>query len=673
MWRRGGRSSALDRAQALLSAKRPGRVGADESATKTWSRADDVDGFVTTRAVPPTQTLLSDLSDLSSASSAPDPEAAPGSSATAWSTQDTGREPTRDLRPQSSLGGGGSRFLKKAPPPATNSSQEPNPRYVSSSQRGFQNAALNRLAQIESRFRSRKQAQEQTRQGSENTTSDLRISPPPAARSLEAPVQLSAQSSSDQSLSGKRFLKNTTRGRDTEVRSTSRAADVVFPSASLDKKSGGVVSGVSLESDEEDMKKLLGDSLDSMDSSFLKPRRPSSARTTDKMLIKSSPKVQSTPPPKPAPTHSPTSPTHRSSPFRFTGQAQSHFSPFALSPSPSPPHISPSPPRRLNYSHRTESPPRSLSSMSGCSQVMSLEELFPARCNAEDLQSDMSEVFSEDFKINVMTLDDLVPANPGFTEEAPHKEKQAKHSSPQQLPRLKEEEKGEQQQEEEEDMQDYQSDFESESRTEPDHSASQVSEHLQAHGDEEEIVSEIMEKTTDSDVSHGRTGDDYSSTFSDTSRSYTSPTANQSQTFNRGTDSRAPTSSVSHASRSRRRPYTETVLKDSAVQTQPDSLAPGMSTLGPTVGTAYTYPSPVVAHTLSADMVEALCTFNPAAFALNEVLKQQLALTRRFIERNRDLHFSLMKSLEPPNYRYTTLEDTMELFHSIFANRDLPS
>lgn len=93
-------------------------------------------------------------------------------------------------------------------------------------------------------------------------------------------MQHSAQSSSDQSLRGKRFLKSRTavalsnsntaatspQGPHVGVRSRSRAADAVVPLASL-----RVVGGVSLESDEEDMKKLLGDSLDSEDKSLLTP------------------------------------------------------------------------------------------------------------------------------------------------------------------------------------------------------------------------------------------------------------------------------------------------------------------------------------------------------------------------------------------------------------------
>ncbi|XP_038572746.1 uncharacterized protein C19orf44-like isoform X2 [Micropterus salmoides] len=691
MWKRGGRSSALDRAQALLSAKRNSRGDAEPVQGSTAKTRGAVGRSVETRSAPRNaHTPFSDVSDLSSVSSAPEDGAHTVHTAAAAAGKTQGKEGdiTKDLRPQSSLGGGGSRFLKKAPPTAKNSSQSPvsrsqlqqvpEPRYVSSSQRGSQTAALSRLAQIESRIHTRKQA----RQGpvpAENLTSDLEISQPPAAQSLEASVQLSAQSSSDQSLRGNRFLKKNVavavnnsaaarspEGTDVGVRSRSRAADAVVPLVGSDTKSVRVVSGVSLESDEEDMRKLLGDSLDSMDNSFLLAGRHSSKRSADKMLSQSNPKVHSTPPlaavppassSNTAPPRSPASPSRRSSPFRFTGQAQARFSPSVLSPSPSPACVSPQ---------------RSLSSMSGRSEVLSLAELFPVGPGSPDPHSELSALSSEDFKINVMTLDDLVPANLGFTEETPGKEREASSPLPgslnrhQQLARSKEREKEEEEQQQQEDQLDYQSDFESESRTEPDYSASQVSEHVQVDGDEEEVLSEVREEASDSNMSCGRTDDDYSSTFSDTSRCYASRTSDGSQTLNRGRDSR---SSVSHGSRtlsrqSGRRASTRKALKEAAVQTQTDPLAytwpAGMATFGPALGMTYMDPTPVVAHTLSAEIVEARSNFNPAVFALNEMLKQQLAMTRRYIESSRRLHSSLVQSLEPPNYRYTTLEETKE-------------
>ncbi|XP_042271508.1 uncharacterized protein C19orf44 homolog isoform X2 [Thunnus maccoyii] len=709
MWRRGGRSSALDRAQALLSGKRTS--GGDGESTqgptaKTPTHTGAVGGYIKPRSAPSNaHTLLSDLSDLSSVSSASEHGVGVVGSADAEYHQRREGDPTKDPRPQSSLGGGGSRFLKKAPPPAINSSQSPihksqmqqvpEHRYVSSSQRGSQTAALRRLAQIESRIRSRKQAQEHEREGlkpAHNLTSDMGISPPPVvSQSLEAPVFLSVQSSSEESQKGKRFLKSkaavavdgsdtvaaaagSPKGPDVGVRSRSRAADVSVPLVDLESKSVRIVSSVSLESDEEDMRKLLGNSLDSTDNSLLRPERPSSRRTGDKMLSRSSKRVHSTPPPaavrpssssNTAPPRSPASPHRHSSPFRFTGQAQARFSPSVLSPSP-PPSGPPSP-------RRAESPQRSLSSMSGHGEVLSLEELFPVE--PEDPHSEMSLASSEDFKINVMTLDDLVPASLGFPEETPAKEGKTKHIVPaagspnrhQQLPGLKE--VGEEQQHQEDEV-DYRSDFESESRTEPDYSASQVSEHLLGDGEQEEVVSEVREEAFESDVSHRRTEDDYSSTFSDTSRSCTSRTSDRSQrSLSRSRDSRSSRSSVSHSdwdsSRpSRKHASARKVLKETAVQTQPDPLAytwsSGMATFGSAVGMTYMNPTPVTTHAINSETVEALSTFNPAAYALNEILKQHLAMTRRFIESSRHLHSSQLRNLEPPNYRYITLDDTKE-------------
>lgn len=179
-------------------------------------------------------------------------------------------------------------------------------RNASSSRRATQTASLTRLAEIESRIRSRKQAQEQARQETKSAlilTSDLGVSSSAPARVTQTPetsVQQSVQSSSDQSLRGTRFLKKKAAGAlentntsltmapksvDVSVRVRSRAADRVASSERLETKSVKLTSGVSLESDEEDMKKLLGDSLDSTDYSFLRPGRPASMKKSDKVHL----------------------------------------------------------------------------------------------------------------------------------------------------------------------------------------------------------------------------------------------------------------------------------------------------------------------------------------------------------------------------------------------------
>ncbi|XP_068176248.1 uncharacterized protein C19orf44 homolog isoform X2 [Antennarius striatus] len=667
MWKRGCESIALDRAEALLSAKRSSRE--PESCRESGATSqDDGGGSVKVKfAFPNSNVIFSDVSDLSSSSSS-EPRAA-------GETQRGERDSFKDLRPQSSLGTGGSRFLKKAPASATNSHQSAvsnknpmqqglKPRGVSSF-RGSQTAALSRLSQIESRFCSRLQAR-QVPQPAEDLTSSMRISLPAAAQSPEASVEASEESSSHQSFRGKRFLKKNTsaavintktasvqpqQAPNVGVRSRSRAADAMIP-VGVDAKR--VTSGVSLESDEEDMRKLLGDSWDSVDNCLL---MPSSKRISDKMFSKGNQKVYSPPPPPAAPSsfsntspsHSPTPPRH-GSPFRFIGEAQSHFSPSVHSPSPSSRHVSLSSLWRQKSPQQLESGQRSLSSMSSRSEVVSLEELFPVEPGSESPHSQTSAVSSEEFDIKVMTLDDLVRANPAGSEEAPGKEATLNPASlnRQQLLRMNEEEQ-------EEGVLDYQSDFESESRWEPDNSASLVSENFQVHEAEDEVASEVREAA--SGMSSVRTEEDLSSSSSRTSHSYMSPTSDHSQSASRSRNIGSRCFESSNMSRS----HSSHTFSCQARRYTSAAMA--------TPGGSYVDPYPEVTDTLGAEMVEALSTFNPATFSVHELLKQQFAIIKQFIESSRRLHSNLVQSLEPPNYRYTKLEDTKESIHKYRLSR----
>lgn len=142
------------------------------------------------------------------------------------------------------------------------------PRNVPSSLGGSQTSALNRVAEIENRIRSRKQGRQRSKPA-EDLTLDLGLSPA---------LQHSAESSNDQNMKGKLYLKNNTvvtlnnnsiAGAHAGVRSPSRAAATVVPLAGSETKSVRAVSAVNVESDEEDMSKLLGDSLDSVEKSCL--------------------------------------------------------------------------------------------------------------------------------------------------------------------------------------------------------------------------------------------------------------------------------------------------------------------------------------------------------------------------------------------------------------------
>ncbi|XP_013872893.1 uncharacterized protein C19orf44 homolog [Austrofundulus limnaeus] len=561
-------------------------------------------------------------------------------------------ESSQGIGSQSSLGGG-SRFLKKAPKPAKSSQspvsriqtrQRPEPSGVS------QAAARSRLSEIEKRVNSRRQAIGDTRQAAKSApdlTWDWRalVTAVDAVRPAEASEQLLAHSSSEQSQKI-RFLKNQAAG-------SAAAVDPIIPDGSgrirtrttdpvgLKLKPAAVTRGVSLDSDEEDMKKLLGDSMDSTDNSSSGPKKTSSVKRLNKEQNRPSPRVQSPAPPQAGPSSSPPStppPPHRSSPFRFTDQAQVHFSPSVLSAPPSPPSVSPSHSERVGLPHGAGAPREVLLSLSEQGEVFSLEELVPVR--PEDQHSPTGSVSSEDFKTNLMTIDELLPVPAGFTMETlgnKLSQRQSKHvhlvSGTQHV---------HQQQEQE---QDYQSDFESDSSIRP------VSEQVQEEADENEVPSEAPASVG----SHQRTGDDYSPTFSERSCSSTSQTSDHSQ---RST-SASPDSQSSHPPR-RSRTLTRKALKEAATQTQPAALA-GSQSFGVDLALSRLYMNtPVVTHTISAERLEAISSFSPVVFALNEMLKQQLNMTRHFINHRDHLHSCLLRGLDPPNYRYTRLEDTIQ-------------
>nr|XP_057928929.1 uncharacterized protein C19orf44 homolog [Doryrhamphus excisus] len=574
MWRRGGRSDALDRAQALLSSKRSSRAAAEStqtSATKTSTHAD-----VKSRHAPTnTNLVMSDTSDVSQVSSEPD----------VCGATRPAKKQEEEAQPQSPFGGG-SRFLKKPPPPPP-SSQSPVrqqshvDRLLSSNS---QTAALKRLAQIESRVHIRQRALEPLNQ-IQSPRSDVDLSSLSHAPE-GAPVAPSSQPSSQ---GGSRFLKKNTTGSPEDLH---EAVESIPAEALLQKD---------VESGEEDVRKLVEDALDPPDENLTSTSSRSRAGT------KFSRKVLSSASPPPLPSggglSSSCSPPQR----RALSEAR-----LLLSPS-------------LQHSDSSRSAPE---------EVLSLEELFPVGCNADGSASEASSVsFQSDFEINVMTLDDLNPAPLAATEgTAGTQSHQADGEHVVSLPVLPSDQWVEQ-------VADYESDFESASRREVDNDiiSSQVSEHLAGGEEDDDVGSEVKDHI---DTSWVRTEGDYSSTYSDSKKSCTLRTSGHSQRCS-SSESRSPAPPSNH-------------LKDVAAQTDANALWFTGSAVG------MDYPTYSLAPPARTSELEGIATFQPDMLTLNDMLRQQLAMTRRFIESSRHQHASLLQSLGPPRYRYATLEDTMQ-------------
>ncbi|KAI4877667.1 hypothetical protein NFI96_021343 [Prochilodus magdalenae] len=615
MWNRGGfRSAALERAKAQLSGQRVTNSGTPKNNTHRDA------GSVNFGLLKARQTPSQGLRD-------------PSSEDAESEDQDHHADPAK-MAPQFAepFGmGGGSRFLKKpASSAATDrelSAPSRTPADASDSklipQRSSQSVALSRLALIEDRWRNHK---------SRKLGPDVSVPQEPA---------LSVQSSSDLSMAGGRFLK---KKASAPTDQTDHDRTPVGGYKAPPDVSSHVEKGT--DSDEEDMRRLLGESLESPDGSLIKVLRQS-PQMTAKRNMKSSVGVSSSSPEKYKDK------VHVSS--AFTVQHHQIASP---SP-PSSPKVLPS---SRPGSRRAVVTPLSLKSVSGHSEIRSLEELFPVVSKDEDTLSERSSV-SDDFHLNVRTLDDLAPVALGTAElsreHVDHFLKKTEERSPgfTKLPASSDGEISHEDRREPEAVPAaYESDFESEIQTETAPSAHEISEHFSA----------AAEHQSRSDDLHY---DDDHTLSEEPSKSASAHRHRSESSFSR---SRSPQSSSysSDATITQSEPHSRNVrraVKDATVQTQRDGLtytwSSGQAALGPSLGMSYVDPTPVASHTVSAEAVEALTAYSPAVFALNDMLRQQLALTRSFVESSRHLHQSMVESLGPADYRYTTLEETKEFIH----------
>ncbi|XP_053228382.1 uncharacterized protein C19orf44 homolog isoform X2 [Podarcis raffonei] len=303
-------------------------------------------------------------------------------------------------------------------------------------------------------------------------------------------------------------------------------------------------------------------------------------------------------------------------------------------------------------------PPRE-ASLSERSVVRSLDELFLA---AGGGPSDDDSSSSSDFRVNVLSLDDLAPAAASQTEvsgEAPAMPMESKEelgASPfaavsqspfkaQSPPRREEEEEEEEETEEDDDPGD-----------------TEISERLNSTS----AGSSHPEEEDEEEEEENPTSAEYSEDFESLAASREQPSSRDPS--GAGAPSEHPASSSltcpPGGARTTCLPV-RILMKDAAVQTGRSSLAycwlqgDAPAALGE-AGSLLETP-PIASHVVSLETLEALTTYSPAVFALNELLKQNVLLIRQFADAARQLHASWVASLEEQRgFHYHTLEEAKE-------------
>ncbi|KAM9243539.1 uncharacterized protein C19orf44 homolog [Dugong dugon] len=549
-------------------------------------------------------------------------------------------------------------------------------------------AALLKLAQIETKIRNRK-----AQRGLSDAESDVKTSDTSLPKGTEeVPTRSTAELSSQntdktsqkyaceipaaesQAQSGKdsRFLKK-----------KEPPAENISPEACFGKKLNFSTPKEkepartfdSPDSDEEEMKKLLG-SL--MESSREKETHINQGFTSTKVSekkqmelfsldqIPARPRGLSLPNeelPSPKPFQKPRPPASRSgsrTPVRIRSRTSSLQTPDSGGPASRASVLS-----ATGTSSRCPKLPSSL----GRSEAGPLEE--------ESLSETASD--SLDFRINILSLDDLAPAVSGRPdlEQEGEDARQEKPSSPgsqaegptrQGLPRrarawsmasLDSKEGPPTESEVSECLSTGQRGASSQPPLSRDPSVSTVS--LASLDRQEDLPTLSSAYSDDFEASPGLTVSEPTG-CSEASLDRTSETLSESSSSREGDHPLQPPK----ASRKRGQDVVRVIVKEMAVQTPDPAFtywwaeAAGMAAISPVLGGAYVDPTPIASHVVSADAIEALTAHSPAVFALNDLLRQQLALTQQFLEANRHLHASLLASLDRDTFHYHTLEEAKE-------------
>ncbi|KAM6294779.1 uncharacterized protein C19orf44 homolog [Aegotheles albertisi] len=293
------------------------------------------------------------------------------------------------------------------------------------------------------------------------------------------------------------------------------------------------------------------------------------------------------------------------------------------------------------------------------SDIKSLDELFSKADDAEDSTGSVSD----DFRQNILSLDDLAPDM--GSEAAEFKQNGTDTQNSQESKRKPEKdtfltETGPA-------MPSAGMGMNGASEGDPEKTATEaeISEHLSESsthfpGHKQDSL-DHDERTVDSDYS-----DDFERSLSTTesdSVSTASEERSESHTYS-GQPLSSPSSPL--FTRERHNGVHRVTVKETAVQTAdfPFTYCWPKTTptavLDPPVGHSYVDPVPIASHFISTDAVEALTAYSPSALVLNAILKQHLTLTQQFVENIHHLHCSLVESLEKEKFHYHTLEETKE-------------
>ncbi|KAM6189603.1 uncharacterized protein C19orf44 homolog [Sarcoramphus papa] len=516
-------------------------------------------------------------------------------------------------------------------------------------------SALRKVAQLESKIMNRKKQMELQNTGLGQKPLDEE--------------SFSSASDHKHSARGKKYLKNyaTASGNMTLSNACSKEEE----SSQSPEKNLMVKQQLGLDSDEEEMRELMESSLEF--SSGNGNRRV--VVSDSKWGGKSKTPVASGVPP---PSHKEVSLTEVSKTSFHSRDAEKNGFGRVNSPTPSPAS------RNLSVRHNMSS--QSLSSSmkdntvkitlprtgntkqsqisleSDRSEIKSLDELFSKAADAEDSTSSSSN----DFRVNILSLDDLAP---NITSEAAELEQKGTdiHITQESIRNPKKDTFLVEKDQTSLKMASAVTGVNdaSEGDIEKTVTEAEISEHLSGVSADlprhKQDYLDHDERTVNSEYS-----EDFERSLSTTdgeSVSKMSEERSESCTYS----GKHPSSASSPLfTRERHNQVHRVTVKETAVQTADPpftycwSKTSTSAVLDPPVGNSYIDPVPIASHVISMDAVEALTAYSPSVLVLNAMLKQHLMLTQQFVENIHHLHVTLVESLENEKFHYHTLEEAKE-------------